>query len=176
MKTISDSDTKNLQIIRNSVRDFIKIASALDTDNLKVLDIAPQDHIGAKEFFKLSYLKTLDIDPSSNADYIADLCKTNSSLIPDEHFDVIICTEVLEHTINPFLAADEIHRILKSGGKCFVTTPFNFRIHGPLPDCWRFTEYGLRCLFSKFTRIEINTIEDESRWLMPIHYQTKVTK
>jgi hypothetical protein len=176
MNTISDSDTKNLSIIRNSVIDLIKKAGALDTDNLKILDIAPQDHYGAKEFFKLGIVKTLDINPSSNADYIADLCKTNTSLIPDEYFDVIVCTEVLEHTLNPFLAVDEIYRILKSGGKCFVSTPFNFRIHGPLPDCFRFTEHGLRSLFSKYTTIEIIPIEDDERWLMPIHYQSIVTK
>jgi ubiquinone/menaquinone biosynthesis C-methylase UbiE len=173
---ISLKDIKNLKLIRESVKKIIEEASKQDRENLKVLDIAPQVHNGAKEFFLKSDIKTLDIDKKSNATYITDLCKDNSELIPSDYFDIIICTEVLEHTLNPFNAVAEIYRILKKGGKCYVTTPFNFRIHGPLPDCWRFTEHGLRSLFSKFCIIEINAIEDEERWLMPVHYQTIATK
>jgi len=176
MRKISKIDISNLSIIRNSVASFIKQASLFDAYGLKVLDIAPQVHNGAKEFFKLATISTLDIDSNSKADFITDICKDNSSLIPDDYFDIIVCTEVLEHTLNPFLAANELHRILKKGGQCFVTTPFNLRIHGPLPDCWRFTEHGLRSLFSKFSSFQINVIEDEERWLMPIHYQTIVGK
>ncbi|MCK5818286.1 MAG: methyltransferase domain-containing protein [Psychromonas sp.] len=50
-------------------------------------------------------------------------------------------TEVLEHTLNPFRAINEIYRILKPNGILIMTTPFNFRIHNPLPDCWRISEH-----------------------------------
>jgi len=48
--------------------------------------------------------------------------------------------------------------------------PFNFRIHGPLPDCWRFTEHGLRELLKKFSTVKIDQIDTPNRDLMPIHY------
>ena len=65
---------------------------------------------------------------------------------------------------------NEIERILKSGGIALISTPYNFRIHGPLPDCWRFTEHGLRALFSNFDILSLDALEDEDRFLAPIHY------
>lgn len=176
MKKVNEKDELNLSIIRTSVTSLIREASKNDIVGIKVLDIAPQDHNGAKEFFKHATIDTLDIDPKSNATYIANLCVNNSALIPDNFYDIVICTEVLEHTLNPFDATSEIFRVLKVGGICFASTPFNLRIHGPLPDCWRFTEYGLRSIFSKFSKIEIKEIEDVDRFLMPVHYQIKVIK
>jgi SAM-dependent methyltransferase len=134
------------------------------------LDVAPQDYQGAKEFFKRSVIKTLDIDPSAGADYVADITQANMA-IPDETFDYVLCTEVLEHTLQPFRAVREIHRLLKMGGLLFASVPFNFRIHGPLPDCWRFTEHGLRALLVPwFEEICIEAVESPGRPLMPIHY------
>jgi 2-polyprenyl-3-methyl-5-hydroxy-6-metoxy-1,4-benzoquinol methylase len=89
---------------------------------------------------------------------------------------VVVCTEVLEHTLNPFLAVDEIHRLLKAGGILLATTPFNFRIHGPLPDCWRFTEHGIRALLRNFSEVKIDAAEDKRRFLMPFHYTTVARK
>ena len=175
-KNVSDLDMVHLEIIRDSVKNFIKDASIFDNGNLKILDIAPQDHNGAKEFFTQAKIFTLDIDPNSGADFIADLCEDNSGKIESNYFDLIICTEVLEHTLNPFNAVKELHRILKPKGKLFVSTPFNFRIHGPLPDCWRFTVHGLKSLFSSFNLTEIEEVVTEDRFLMPIHYKTIATK
>jgi SAM-dependent methyltransferase len=167
--TVSQQDIEHLKVIRESVRQHIEHASQYDHVSFSVLDIAPQVHAGAKEFFKLANVLTLDIEPG--ADYCADICKDNSKLIPDSCFDLIVCTEVLEHVANPFAAVAEINRMLRPGGQAYVTTPFNFRIHGPLPDNWRFTIHGLKQLFS---HMEILSIEEEmtsDRDLMPIHYR-----
>jgi SAM-dependent methyltransferase len=44
----------------------------------------------------------------------------------DETFDIIITSEVLEHVRNYRKAFEEIHRVLKKGGKHIFTIPFNF--------------------------------------------------
>lgn len=167
--TVSQQDIEHLKLIRDSVRRHIEEASGFDAIDLKVLDIAPQVHEGAKEFFKKATIKTLDLEPG--ADYHADICQDNTIIIPDESFHVVICTEVLEHVANPFAAAIEINRILKPTGQAYITTPFNFRIHGPLPDNWRFTIHGLRQLFSHMDIISIEEVTTEGRDLMPIHYR-----
>ena len=167
--TVSQQDIEYLKLIRESVRQHIKAASQYDHVSLSVLDIAPQVHAGAKEFFKLANVLTLDIEPG--ADYCADICKDNSALIPDNCFDMVVCTEVLEHVANPFSAVQEIKRILKPYGRAYITTPFNFRIHGPLPDNWRFTIHGLRQLFSHMEILSIEEVSTEGRDLMPIHYR-----
>ncbi|HVM01432.1 MAG TPA: class I SAM-dependent methyltransferase [Acidimicrobiales bacterium] len=42
---------------------------------------------------------------------------------PEGHFDVVICSEVLEHVPNPRGMAEEIARILRPGGLLWATTP-----------------------------------------------------
>ena len=41
----------------------------------------------------------------------------------DGYFDTVICTEVLEHLLNPRKALREMYRVLKTGGLSIVTTP-----------------------------------------------------
>lgn len=171
MDKIAKIDRKNLQKIRKNVTQFIAdSAKKHDSKDAVLLDIAPQDHEGAKPYFKKATVQTLDIDPSSGSTYIADICKNNQKTIPSDTFDLVVCTEVLEHTLQPFDAATEIERIVKPGGYIFVSVPFNLRIHGPLPDCWRISEYGLRALFKSFDIISLNELKDEERFLMPVHY------
>lgn len=171
MGTVSDMDVAYLKQIREDVSSFVEgCAKQYDKKDTLVLDIAPQDHEGAEPYFKLAKVETLDIDPKSGATYIADICQNNAKTIPSKHFDFIVCTEVLEHTLQPFDAVKELQRIIKPGGLIFVSTPYNFRIHGPLPDCWRFTEHGLRALFKDFEIVELNGLEEPDRFLMPIHY------
>lgn len=177
VKTVSEFDKEAYLKIRSNIKDFLaNQAQILDSDMIKVLDIAPQDHAGAKEFFRQAMIFTADISKESGADYIVDICKDNCDVIPSEQFDVIVCTEVLEHTLNPFFAVNEIYRLLKYDGVLLMSTPFDFRIHGPLPDCWRFTIHGLRVLLKDFEIIEIRELENEKRFLMPVHYTTVAKK
>ena len=168
---VSQIDIANLVAIRNNVSKFIsRCGMVYDKDGALLLDVAPQKHEGASPYFKRSTVETLDIDKNAGATYTADLCVNNKSKITSNHFDYIVCTEVLEHTLQPFAAVNEIERLLKAGGFTFVSVPFNFRIHGPLPDCWRFTEHGLRALFKNFEILELKLLETKDRFLMPIHY------
>lgn len=171
-KAVSAIDHEHLATIRENVRTFMIRAAqfAPREQPARLLDIAPQVHEGARPFFHgLVTVETFDIDASSGATYIGDICQKNAVLARDS-FEFVVCTEVLEHVVQPFGAVNEIFRILKPGGLVFVSTPFNFRIHGPLPDCWRFTEHGLRILFRAFEIVALEALETEDRFLMPIHY------
>lgn len=168
---VSAMDEDHLEKIRSNVSSFIeRVGKQYDKFGALVLDVAPQDHEGAAPYFKQATIETLDIDKDSGATYIADLCANNESIIPSLHFDFVVCTEVLEHTLQPFDAVKELYRVLKPGGLVFASSPFNFRIHGPLPDCWRFTEHGWRALFKDFEIVELNELESKDRFLAPIHY------
>lgn len=173
----SEEDANFLELIRSNVNKLIsESAATFFFRGCKVLDIAPQVHEGARPYRSLgAIIETLDIDPSTSPTYVADLCQYNPC-IADESFDIIICTEVIEHVRNPFAAAEEMFRILKPGGAMILSTPFNFRIHGPLPDCWRFTEYGLREVLKNFTDVNIRALETPGRPLAPIHYTVQCRK
>ena len=177
-KEVSQQDKEHLNLLRGNIELFMRRVAtqyAGDTRAL-LLDIAPQDHRGARPFFNPEIeIETLDIDPTSGATHIADLCHCSAAIGVDR-YDYIVCTEVLEHTRQPFDAVSNIYQMLKPGGLAFISTPFNFRIHGPLPDCWRFTEHGLRELFKKFRLVELEALECENRFLMPIQYTMVVRK
>jgi ubiquinone/menaquinone biosynthesis C-methylase UbiE len=44
--------------------------------------------------------------------------------VPDASFDVVLCSEVLEHIPNPVAAIQEFARVLKPGGTLLLTAPF----------------------------------------------------
>ncbi len=74
---------------------------------------------------------------------------------PDDHFERILCTEVLEHLIDPPKAVAEMRRVLQPGGLLILTTRFVFPIHDAPHDYWRFTRYGLEHLFRDWEIVEL---------------------
>ena len=169
---ISELDTRHLALIRQNVVDFVRTVARrfLSPDLRLILDVAPQDHAGARPHFPAEVrVETLDINPAAGSTYTGDICRFNPH-IPSCRYDLIICTEVLEHTLQPFDAVGEIRRMLRPGGVLALSAPFNFRIHGPLPDCWRFTIHGVRMLLRDFEGVEIGELQTPGRDLMPIHY------
>jgi SAM-dependent methyltransferase len=174
--TPSEMDVAHWRIIRQNVESSIRAwAVEFDCEGKTLLDIAPQDYLGARQFWSKCRVVTLDIDQSAKADYTADICSNTG--IPADSFDFILCTEVLEHTLLPFHAVAEMHRLLKPSGLLLLSVPFNFRIHGPLPDCWRFTEHGIRALLgNSFNDTRIAEIATPDRPLMPIHYTVSARK
>ena len=168
---VSKQDVGHLKTIRQNVIKLCKVCGKY-YGNKKglLLDIAPQEHEGARPFFSNKVaIQTFDINRDNNPDLVGDICKTNKKP-GKKSFDIVVCTEVLEHTTNPFGAMHEICRILKKGGLLVVSDPFDFRIHGPLPDCWRFTIHGWNELLKDFKIIKNMEVKNPRRNLMPIHY------
>ena len=58
---------------------------------------------------------------TSKIDIVSDIIDIPE---PNEAFDVIMCTEVFEHLVNPVLAIKEFARLLKPKGKMILTAPF----------------------------------------------------
>ena len=59
-------------------------------------------------------------------DYV---CDSNKIPVPDETFDVALCTEVLEHVPKPIDTLRELSRILTRGGRLFLTAPLGSGLH-----------------------------------------------
>jgi SAM-dependent methyltransferase len=170
MATPSKFDQEILPITREHINDFIiKTSNLLKNQTGQLLEIGSQDHSVVKEYFSNFNIDTFDIVDIYNPTYIGDITKYNE-FIKDSIYDCVACLEVLEHTLNPFEAIKELRRILKHEGYLLVSAPLNFRIHGPSPDCWRFTEHGWRVLLKDFDIIEIDIMETPDRELFPIKY------
>ena len=41
----------------------------------------------------------------------------------DQTFDIVVCSEVIEHTVDPLQALEELQRVLRTGGILALTTP-----------------------------------------------------
>ncbi len=71
----------------------------------------------------------------------------------EREFDFVMTDQILEHVENPFLAVDEMYRVLKFGGYMITTTCLMMPIHKAPTDFWRFTPDGLKVLCKKFEKI-----------------------
>ena len=157
-------------IARAFIEENVNKALANLNEGVSILDVGSQGKELPRVFPKNSTLKSFDIDPDSKADYLGDICEDNSHLIADNSFDVILLTDVLEHVCQPFDAVKEVLRILKPKGVVLFSSPLNCRIHGPVPDCWRFTEFGLQVLFRNYDRQVFEKLESPDRTLFPLQY------
>lgn len=82
---------------------------------------------------------------------ICNYPEVNIELTPysDSQWDILVVDQVLEHVERPWLAAEEIWRILKPGGYAVVNTPYLHPIHKCPLDCWRISPDGYKVLFPK---------------------------
>ena len=83
-------------------------------------DIAVYQGTGNKEG-----LQTGDRD-YSNLDIISDIYNIP---VEDKSFDIVLCTEVIEHIVDPVKVFSELNRILKNDGILIITAPFNSLTH-----------------------------------------------
>src|SRR3989344_7828745 len=68
---------------------------------------------------------------------------------PDNHFDSILMTQVLEHVFNPDQFLKEVNRVLKPTGAILITVPFVWDEHEQPHDYARYSSFGLAHLLSK---------------------------
>lgn len=170
MATVSQFDNETGVMARQHINDFIaKTAKSLSQNTGKMLEIGPQERSLVRELFTNYEIDTFDIVETYSPTYVGDITKKNI-FIEDSTYDCVVCMEILEHTIDPFGAIQELRRILKDGGYVLLSAPLNWRIHGPIPDCWRFTEHGFKVLLRNFDIVEIDILETPGRDLFPIHY------
>jgi len=157
------------KLSRKREGEFLKKYSS----NLKTLEIGAKSKIYSQYFPDLT---TLNIESGQGVDIVAN-AEDLEGVIKDESFDIILCFSVLEHTKHPMRIIDNIHRILKKGGRVLVSVPFIMSLHDTPNDYWRFTRYGLLELFKDFELIEIkdsmNSLETIGYLYHRLFLQTK---
>lgn len=67
--------------------------------------------------------------------------------VDDGSFDVVLCSQVLEHCDDPVKAVSELYRVTAPGGRVLVSTHGVMPYHPSPTDYWRWTHTGLEKLF-----------------------------
>ncbi|MDQ6835581.1 MAG: class I SAM-dependent methyltransferase [Actinomycetota bacterium] len=83
-----------------------------------------------------------DLEGNPDADLI--LRADGSVPAPEQSFDAVISTQVLEHVQDPALYLAECFRLLRPGGRLLLSTHGVFPYHPDPVDLWRWTCAGLR--------------------------------
>ena len=125
--------------------------------NLDILEIGSGDiniNQSAKHLFSNanSFIQT-DINNSYGHQFL----DITSEIQIEEKFDLILCTNVLEHIFDTKSAIQNLNLLRKEKAHLLVSTPFIYPLHDEPTDYWRFTEHALKELFSDFTILTINT-------------------
>jgi SAM-dependent methyltransferase len=71
-----------------------------------------------------------------------------------DSFDAALSLNVLEHVRDPFRCASELARVVRPGGKLYVSVPFLQPYHGYPHHYYNMTESGLENLFSDTFTVE----------------------
>jgi ubiquinone/menaquinone biosynthesis C-methylase UbiE len=145
-------DLQLLTIVKDVKREFPKFHG-------DILDIGCGDS-PYRVFLKLDQVKYFGIDivDQDKFDYHNErIVPFDGKKIPfdDKYFDVIICTEVLEHVENFHELIGEMHRVMKIGANGFITVPWSARFHYIPYDYFRYTPSSLKLMFKEFEYVII---------------------
>lgn len=148
---------------RLTILDFmLQVADELEP-GLRVLDVGAGDQPYRELFGHVDY-RTTDWANSTHpgarrVDYVAP---ADDLPIPDASFDAVLSTQVLEHVAEPARVLRELHRVLRPGGRAYVTLPLTWELHEEPFDFYRYTRYGISHLMrtAGFTDIDARPRND----------------
>ena len=140
---------------------FVEDVAQSLPENAAILD-AGAGECAYKKFFSHCNYKAIDLAVGenrwnySNLDYVGPL---HEIPIEDGTFDAVLCTQVLEHLEWPRESVKEMYRVLKPGGKLYMTAPMSHPEHQTPYDFFRYTSYGLGsiCKLAGFQEIKITS-------------------
>lgn len=131
------------------IREFMVFASSLVKSSDKVLD-AGAGQCPYKKYFSHALYESTDIEDSldeTRKSIHTFICSLDDIPKANNSYNVIVNTQVLEHVEYPEKVIKEFYRILKPGGKLFLTAPQSAPIHEAPYNFYNFTSFGLTSLF-----------------------------
>lgn len=137
---------------RRYASDFYRVQRIIDSvpNNAYVLDVGCNTGtISLRLQQKGCFVKGIDLVPElvekakKNGVFAEQGTAEDLSRFSHESFDVVVCTEVLEHLYDPLPAVREAHRVLKKGGSYLVSIPHPHSIMADKLGDFHQTNYGV---------------------------------
>ncbi len=104
---------------------------------------------------------------------VSYVCSLEEISVRDESFDLVLSTQVLGHVAEPLLVLREIHRVLKPGGRLWLSAPLSWEEHGQPADFYRYTQFGLRHLLTQ-AGFKVVELEWGGRYYATLWYQLRL--
>jgi uncharacterized protein YbaR (Trm112 family) len=92
----------------------------------------------------------MDVTLTPYVDLVAD---AHALPFRDESLDYVMSLAVLEHLRQPFVAGQEMYRVLKPGGYVYADTNFVFAYHGYPHHYFNSTLHGIEQVFAAFAKL-----------------------
>lgn len=126
---------------------FVRQAASIVPVGSNVLDAGAGD-CQYKFLFEAMNYESADFcqvdKPYGEITYVGDL---NHIPVPDNNYDLVLCTQVLEHVTDPQAIVAELFRVLKPGGVIYASAPLFYEEHEIPYDFFRYTRFGLEYIF-----------------------------
>lgn len=97
-----------------------------------------------------------------NLNFVA---KLHELPLGDGVFDAVLCTQVFEHLEWPRESARELCRIVKPGGRLYLTVPMSQGEHQAPHDYFRYTSFGLRSILGYAGFREVKVVPFGGFWV-----------
>ena len=126
------------------------LSNTFNLKGMRVLELGSRNVTGAnlRNRFSAAEYIGFDLYSGENVDVVGDAHHLSSYFEGTEKFDLIFSSAVLEHLHMPWVAAQEIQKLLKVGGYVFVESHFSFSSHERPWNFFQFSDMGLRALFN----------------------------
>lgn len=135
--------------MRKEIRQLVEIAQRTLSLSGPVLEVGSLQVEGQESIADMRPLFSgddyigFDMRSGKGVDQVEDICCWSLLKLPPTMPNTILCLETLEHIRNPFVAVENMSRMLNADGIILITTVMNFKIHNYPEDYFRFTPRGL---------------------------------
>jgi SAM-dependent methyltransferase len=140
---------------RIRLEEFAAEAAAMGKDaSFRVLD-AGAGSTPYRRFFGHVTYEACDMEDNGLQDYVCDLADLP---MPDDTYDLVFCSQTLEHVPDPVAVLRELRRVTKPGGEIWLSAPLIYEEHGKPRDYFRYTQFLWRDLAQRL-RLQVVELE-----------------
>jgi SAM-dependent methyltransferase len=133
----------------NTILLFQKYAREYFRPGLRVLEVGPDHPSTLRGLVADASLRweTIDLYPHPDLTYTAS--SEYSFPVPDDTYDVVVATNVLEHVRKIWVWIKELSRVCRPGGHVITVNPVSWPYHEIPIDCWRAYPEGMKALYEE---------------------------
>ncbi|HEY2515414.1 MAG TPA: class I SAM-dependent methyltransferase [Polyangiaceae bacterium] len=138
---------------REITRSLVEARDTYLRSGLRILDVG----CGVQPYYPLfadiaSQYDGNDVEPGPRINFVSPV---EALPIEDASYDLVLCTQVLEHVRRPYEALREMSRVLVPGGHLFLSTLGVYPFHPHPADYWRWTQQGFEAIFEDTEGLEL---------------------